>query len=134
MQKDFDKWNAEKKTVNSKTLNPELFFHIREVWWCSAGLNIGVESDGKHDNFERPVLIVKKFNTEMLWVLPLTTKGKENKYYFKLKHELLNSWAVLSQIKTISTKRLLRKVGSISEDDFKEVILRLTEILMNSTP
>lgn len=129
MHKDFDKWNLEKKLVDAKSVNTELFFYTREIWWCSAGLNIGVESNGKHDNFERPMLIVKKFNADMVWVLPLTTQGQNNKYFYKLNHEEIKSWVVLSQIKTISTKRFLRKVGSISEGDFKEVILKLKEFL-----
>ena len=53
MDKDFDKWNTEKKTVDAKVVNRELFFYAREIWWCSAGLNIGVEVNGKHENFER---------------------------------------------------------------------------------
>ena len=130
MEKDFDKWNSEKKLVDKKTVNRDLFFYAREIWWCSAGLNIGVEADGKNENYERPFLIIKKFNADMVWVLPLTTQEKINKYYFKLNHEELKSWVVLSQIKTISTKRLLRKVGSISESDFKEVVERLQNILI----
>lgn len=129
MQKDFDKWNIEKKIVDARVVNKSLFFYAREIWWCSAGLNVGVESNGKHDNFERPMLIVKKFNSDMVWGLPLTTQGQNNKYFYKLNHEEIKSWVVLSQIKTISTKRFLRKVGSISEADFKEVILRLKEFL-----
>ena len=134
MQKDFDKWNTEKKIVDAKVVNTELFFYAREVWWCSAGLNIGVEADGKHDNFERPMLIIKKFNADMVWMLPLTTQGRSNKYYYKLNHEEVKSWVVLSQVKTISTKRFLRKVGSISESDFKEVIFRLQKLLKIENP
>ena len=130
MEKDFDKWNIEKKIVDKKVVNRDLFFYAREIWWCSAGLNIGVEADGKNENYERPFLIIKKFNADMVWVLPLTTQEKNNKYYFKLNHEELISWVVLSQIKTISTKRLLRKVGSISEFDFKEVLIRLKDFLV----
>ena len=134
MQKDFDKWNTEKKTVDAKVVNTELFFYTREIWWCSAGLNVGVEANGKHDNFERPMLIVKKFNADMVWALPLTTQGHNNKYHYRLNHEEVKSWVVLSQIKTISTKRFLRKVGSISEADFKEVILILQEFLKIESP
>lgn len=129
MKKDFDKWNTEKKSVDAKIVNKELFFYAREIWWCSAGLNIGVETDGKHENFERPMLIVKKFNAEMVWTLPLTTQGKSNKYHYKLNHKEIKSWIVLSQIKTISTKRLLRKIGSISESDLKEIVLKLQNLL-----
>jgi mRNA interferase MazF len=134
MQKDFDKWNIEKKIVDAKIVNTKLFFYAREIWWCSAGLNIGVEADGKHENFERPMLIIKKFNADMVWALPLTTQGKNNKYHFKLTHKDIKSWVVLSQIKTISTKRFLRKVGSISEPDFKEVILKLQKLLKIENP
>ena len=134
MQKDFDKWNTEKKVVDAKVVNTELFFYAREIWWCSVGLNVGVEANGKHDNFERPMLVVKKFNADMVWALPLTTQGQNNKYYYKLNHEEVKSWVVLSQIKTISTKRFLRKVGSISESDFKEVILKLQKFLKIENP
>ncbi|MFZ1019403.1 MAG: type II toxin-antitoxin system PemK/MazF family toxin [Minisyncoccia bacterium] len=129
MQKDFDKWNTEKKNVDAKTVNTELFFYAREIWWCSVGLNVGVEADGKHENFERPMLIIKKFNADMIWALPLTTQGQKDKYHHKLNHEEIKSFVVLSQIKTISTKRLLRKIGSISETDFKDVIMKIQNFL-----
>ena len=79
MGKDFDTWNKEKKVVDKKAVNQSLFFHVREIWWCSTGLNIAVEADGKNENFERPMLVIKKFNADMIWVLPLTTKEKQNK-------------------------------------------------------
>lgn len=47
----------------------------------------------------------------------------------ELNHEDVKSWVVLSQIKAISTKRLLRKIGSISEVDFKEVVLKLRNLI-----
>ena len=134
MDKDFDKWNTEKKIVNSKSVNRNLFFYAREIWWCSAGLNVGVEADGKNENFERPILIVKKFNADMVWVLPLTTKEKNNQYHYKLKYNSMESWVILSQIKTISTKRLLRKVASITEVDFGEIIKKLQDILEIESP
>ena len=81
MEKNFDLWNSEKKLLDKKVVNKALFFHAREIWWCSAGLNIGVEIDGKSDNFERPMLIVKKFNTDMVRALPLTSKERSCPYY-----------------------------------------------------
>jgi mRNA-degrading endonuclease toxin of MazEF toxin-antitoxin module len=78
------------------------------------------------------MLIIKKFNSDMVWVLPLTTKEKQNKYHHKLEHEVIKSWVILSQIKTISTKRLLRKIGSISDSDFREVILKIQDLLKKS--
>lgn len=110
-------------------VNKRLYFYAREIWWCSAGLNIGVEADGKNENFERPMLIIKKFNADMVWALPLTTKEKVNRFHYKLNHETITSWVILTQIKIISTKRLLRKVGSISEMDLYEVVTRVQQLL-----
>lgn len=134
MEKDYDKWNKEKKLINGKLPNRDLFFHTREIWWCSAGLNIGVEVDGKNDNFERPILIVKKFNAEMIWALPLTRKERLSPYYFKLKNEIIESSLILSQLKTISTKRLLPKVGSISESEYMQIVSKLMDMLKIENP
>ncbi len=117
-QGSFDAWNERKKEINARAERRNLFFYEREVWWCSLGLNIGIEINGKNDNYERPVLILKKFNSSMLWVLPLTSKEKKGPYYIKIVHEAGVSWISLTQLKTVSTKRLLRKIGMVSVTDF----------------
>ena len=39
MQKSFDEWNVEKKTL--ERINEETIpFHEREIWWCSIGINL----------------------------------------------------------------------------------------------
>ena len=43
MDKDFDKWNIEKKNLDERLINKNSFFYPREVWWCSIGINVGVE-------------------------------------------------------------------------------------------
>lgn len=134
MHKDFDSWNKEKKIVDRKTINQNLFFREREIWWCSTGLNVGVEADGKNENFERPMLIIKKFNSEMLWILPLTSREGNIKYHFRLSHGDITSYAILSQIKTISTKRLLRRVRTISGPEFYEIVVRVVGILEKRKP
>ncbi len=116
--KDFDQWNEIKKEINERA--NLILFHEREIWWCSLGLNVGFEQDGKHDNFERPVLIIKKFNKEVALIVPLTTKYRDNRYYEKL--EGRDSSAVLSQLKLISAKRLIRKAGSVSRRELEKII------------
>jgi mRNA interferase MazF len=122
MQKDFDKWNNIKKEVDRKVVSRDLYFYEREVWWCSLGFNVGVEADGKNNNFERPALIIKKFNGDMVWVAPLTSKERLGGYYHKITHEEGDSWVCLSQIKTLSTKRLLRKIGMVSHQEFEDIV------------
>ena len=119
MKKDFYKWHEKKKIIHDGEKIP--YFYEREIWWCSLGLNIGYEQDGKHDNFERPILILKKFNKYILWAIPLTSKQKLGKYYFHFNFEGEGSIAILSQLKLISSKRLLRKIGMISGEDFAKI-------------
>ena len=54
----------------------------------------------------------------MLWVLPLTGKSYNDSFHKKIVHGLEESWVCLTQIRTISTKRLLRKIWKINEDQF----------------
>lgn len=111
MEKDFDKWNEVKKFTNNKS---ETFgVHEREIWWMSFGLNVGVEIDGKNQNFERPALVVRKFNREMTWVLPTTLQAKNEKFHEKFSFEKNDYFVVLTQMCTISTKRFLRKIGTM---------------------
>ena len=81
--KDFDLWNNKKKIIDQKEISEQMFFNEREIWWGSLGINIGFEQDGKNEEFERPLLIIKKFNRSVVWVVPLTTSDKSNKFYFK---------------------------------------------------
>lgn len=58
--KDFDNWNILKKKTEEKN-RPSIL--LGDVFWCRFGINIGTEYDGKHDDFVRPVIIIK--NTQM---------------------------------------------------------------------
>lgn len=121
MHKDFDGWNTEKKKIHVR--DEHTLFHERELWWCALGVNIGFEQDGTNDHFERPVLVVKKFNQDVLWVLPLTHSQKNNQYYYRLgQGEEKDSMVILSQLCLISSNRLLRKMRMISKKEFGEII------------
>lgn len=123
MKKDFDGWNKRKKQLHNQT--PAFFYYEREIWWCSLGVNIGNEQDGVNELFERPVLILKKFNSQILWIIPLTTSDKSSYFYFKSKDF---SSVILSQIRLISSRRLLRKIGTINYEDFREIIRKVKKI------
>ena len=134
MVKDFDVWNEIKKKVDEKEIDRDFFFLEREIWWCTLGLNVGIEADGKHESFERPVLIIKKFNSFMIWIIPLTGKPYGDKYHVKVHHGSGISWACVSQMKTISTKRLMRKIWTINQTEFDQIREMLTNYLKNETP
>ena len=135
--KDFDLWNENKKGVEVNS--QQLLFNEREVWWCVLGVNIGSEQDGKGAYFERPVLVIRKFNSAILWAVPITHANKPNIYYYPL-----SNWGdgassvVLSQLRLISSKRLIRKFGVLPTGEFSEVIQKIKEIFpipkQNETP
>lgn len=127
MDKNFDKWTKIKKVIDAS--DKKVFCNQREIWWCSIGENIGTEFCGKNDLYERPVLIMKVYNVDTIKILPLTSKIKNGKYFAEVKNDKVVSFGSLSQVKTISTKRLSRKVGKISKDDFKIVIQKYVESL-----
>jgi len=132
MQKDFELWNKRKQTLDKIKSRYNFFYDEREVWWCSVGVNVGVETDGKNEHFERPVLVIKKFNGDMFWGVPLTSKEKTGAHYLKVTHSSGFSWVMLSQIRVFSTKRMLRKLGVITEDSFKETVEKIGEYIKSS--
>ena len=121
MQKDFDAWNVQKKEIHS--IDTHMKFYEREVWWVRLGANIGVEIDGRHELFLRPVIVIRKFNKDMAIVVPITTQDKTSRYYFGVVGTEQKIYKVcLSQIKTISSKRLLRKIDTIRESDYRALL------------
>jgi mRNA interferase MazF len=118
--RDFDEWNKKKKILHVR--DKEVLFHEREVWWCSLGVNVGYEQDGTNDLFERPVLVVKKFNRDVLWVLPLTGTDKKSPYYVPVTIGDKNSVVILSQLRLISAKRLQRYMHKLPKGQFKHIV------------
>lgn len=75
MEKDFDKWNNLKKSLENK--NSNILFKEWDIWWISVWLNIQEESCWKWENYRRPVLIIKKLsNNNCIWI-PLSSKYKD---------------------------------------------------------
>ena len=64
MNKDFEAWSKLKITLDCEHNAP--VFNEREVWWCCIGVNIGDESNGKNRLHNRPVLVLRKFNKNLL--------------------------------------------------------------------
>lgn len=134
MKKDYNVWTLIKKGLHN-TDNLRLFFHEREVWYCHLGENIGFEQDGCDDTFLRPVVIIRKFNNDIFWGVPLTRTQKDLPFYFafKLRSEIETvdgkSSAVLSQIRLIDAKRLRRMIGYISAKDFVLLKKKLIALL-----
>jgi mRNA interferase MazF len=130
MKKDYTKWHKIKTDVNNS--EKRVFFHEREIWFCHIGANVGFEQDGTKEEYLRPVLIIRKFNNEIFWGIPLTKseRRKDSKYYYAFSFvEGITSLAILSQVKLIDAKRLVRHIGTMEEDDFEKTKKKLKELL-----
>ncbi len=119
MDKDFDGWNEIKKQTHKVVFTD--FVHAREVWWCALGTNVGSEQDGKRDTFERPILVLRKFNKDMVLAVPLSTRIKKNPYNVIFTHEGQEYAALISQVRLISTKRLKRRMYQMDSSIFEEI-------------
>src|SRR3989344_9412154 len=119
MKKDFQSWHREKSGIHEDKIRP--FFHEREIWFASLGANIGFEEDGKGREFLRTILVLRKFNNESLWGIPITKKIKTGKYYFvfNLEDRGQNN-LILSQLRIMDAKRLKYKIGILDLKDFNK--------------
>jgi mRNA interferase MazF len=128
--KDFDTWNKVKMQTEQEEC--KAFAHPREVWWCTLGVNIGAEIDGKNDSFERPVIVMKVYNKETMLVLPTTGRAKNDRFHTQLEIESIDKntkeittrtvYVKLTQARVISNKRLKRKVGVIEKETFSNIL------------
>lgn len=104
MEKNFDAWHQRKAAIE-RDGRPRVFFHEREVWWCSIGL-----------------LVFKKFNKEVCWTLPLSTKVKIGKFYVPIRlGDGVARVAIVSQLRLVDGKRLIHKIGTIGEHNYAEI-------------
>ncbi len=97
------------------------------------GQNIGFEQNGKGENFVRPVIILKKFNKNMFFGVPLSSQEKEGTFYYNFKFlkngKINKNIALLSQMKLYSSNRLLNKIGMISKENFLELKTKLKSLI-----
>lgn len=96
-------------------------FRSQEIWWCALGANIGDEEDGKNEQFERPVLILRKYNKGLFLGLPLTSTLKTAKFYYHLRVDDVDRAIILSQGRTLSVYRLLRRIYKVNDNDFAKI-------------
>jgi len=94
------------------------------------GKNIGFEQNGGGDSFSRPVVIVKKFNNQMFWSIPLSTKQKRLDFYFNyIDPNMQHVSAILAQMKLISVKRLKRKLYEMNPNQLIKMKQQLKSFL-----
>jgi len=128
MPKKFTSWNNIKINIEKK--KEKIYFKEREIYWANIGENIGFEQGGKGDDFTRPLLIFKKFSNNIFFGIPLSTKRKNGTFFFEfIFKDNKISTALLVQTKMYDVKRLDKKIGKISVEDFKRLKIKFNKLL-----
>ena len=103
-----------------------------EIRWADLNPKIGREQSG-----ERPVLILSQdiFNERSGTVIAMALTSQQQKASFPLTHEILasklpkRSWVKISQVRTLSTERIGKKIGSLDPAQLAHIIEGLNEII-----
>jgi len=103
-----------------------------DIYWANLNPTIGHEQAGL-----RPVLVLSRnvFNKHSGTVIAVAITSQPQKAGFPLTLELdstklpKKSWAKISQIRTLSTKRLGKKIGMANGNELDLVIEGLNEII-----
>jgi len=103
-----------------------------EIYWADLNPVIGHEQGGL-----RPVLIISQniFNEKSGTVIAIALTSQPQKAGFPLTFQLNNlklpktSWIKISQIRTLSIKRIGKKISKVSDKDLSQIIEGLNEII-----
>jgi mRNA interferase MazF len=119
MIKQFQKWITKKEELQNRNSVPH--FKQANIYWCGLGENVGDEENGKSELFSRPVLIIRKFNKNLFWGIPLTTQIKDNPYYVKISFQGKEQCAMITHLRLMDAKRLYKRMGELDQPDFQKV-------------
>ena len=105
-----------------------------EIRWADLDPTVGNEQAGR-----RPVLILSEdiFNLKSGTVIAVAITSKQQRAGFPLNYEIKSdklpkkSWVKISQIRTLSTHRIGRKITSLNIDELNKILEGLNEILGN---
>lgn len=103
-----------------------------EIYWADLNPIRGREQAGV-----RPVLVLSQdiFNRRSETVIAMAITSQPQKAGFPLSFELPQqrlpkpSWVKISQIRTISTDRLGKRIGAVSPEDLNQIVNGLVELV-----
>jgi UDP-N-acetylbacillosamine transaminase len=128
MNNKFNNWNKLKQNIHQKDI--KINIKERNVYFISMGQNVGTESYGKGELFLRPVIVYKKISHNSFVGIPLTSKIKDGSYYFTFNRKNgKKNTAMLNQMKTFDSKRVVSFNGTISKNVYRDLKSQLATFL-----
>src|ERR1700733_4083112 len=131
MEKNFTEWHELK--TNLQKIEANTFFHEREIWLCSIGMNLGREEDGKNALFLRPVIVFRKFDADSFWGIPVTSTLRMGSYYYQFPLGGRTATALLVQVRLFDRKRFIRKMVVLSDEQFNELKACIENLMPEKT-
>jgi len=65
---------------------------------------------------------LKKFGGDTFWALPVSSVPKEGRYYYRFVNpDGRQNFVNLSQLRLMSSQRMIRKIGRLNEIDFNAI-------------
>ncbi len=103
-----------------------------DILWADLHPTRGREQTGR-----RPVLVISHdiFNERSGTVIAMALSSQKQRAGFPLNYELANedlpkrSWVKISQIRTLSTKRLGERITTLTPEELDRIIEGLNEII-----
>lgn len=98
-----------------------------EVWM--AEINPDTGNEGKNLGIEGPIIILKQFNKDKFWGIPMTSNGNEGGACKRIMYKENTVWALLSQFKTFDYSRLLHRITKVSDSQLLELKEQLNRLM-----
>ncbi|MBI4686280.1 MAG: type II toxin-antitoxin system PemK/MazF family toxin [Nitrospirae bacterium] len=105
---------------------------IRQYEVCLINLDPTI---GHEIQKTRPCVVISpdemNESIQTIIIAPMTTKSHDYPSRVKTKFQAKTGWIVLDQIRTVDRRRLVKKLGKISEDTIENVKAVLKQILVD---
>lgn len=99
-------------------------------------MNIGVEQDGKNHLYERPILIIRKFNHRHFMGIPLTTQIKDfplrENVFYRNGGRLIEGQALISQMRSFDALRLTRHIAKLGKGQFNGIMHEIRDMMKDA--
>lgn len=125
---EYNAWNNKKQHINLND-SSKLYFKEKEIWWCSIGLNIGSEENGKGELFNRPVLILKKYGGSTFLGVLISKTHNRGTFYYPITLNGGVSVCLLTHIRLLDTRRLTQKIVTLEENEFQNIRKALKSLI-----
>lgn len=89
--------------------------------------------DGKNQLFERPVLVLRKYSKNLFFGLPMASSKKHSKFHFPLTVRGMDRSVILSQGRTLSGKRLQRRLYKVNDNTFSQIEKSYMDLTLEKT-